>query len=248
MDGPLELAQIGFARELVVESTDRGLLLIFDSEIERDGCSKLMVWDALPSGSDGFVFEAFPAVTLPADAVCGVDEHGLRKGRLTVQGDALRLRVQGSEFCRGLDVDFGYRKVPDRAPSERDILRRYVALFNRRRAPELTSLFAQRATLVEPFSRAAFGVPARHEGRAAIARWFARAFAGSRWSAMRLLEIRPGSLPDSWLMEFQYMDSELSAPFRGRTLFVFGAGQIFLAELQRVEPAVPALTMHGPRR
>lgn len=251
VDGPLELAQLGFSRELFVSRRAKGgWLLTFDSELERDGCSELMVWDAVPTvaGASELQFRGLPAVTLPAEVRCGVAEYGRPLGRMTLAGETLQLQVRDSNFCRGLDVRFRYRRVAPRELTAAEVIRRYVALYNRRAVPELLALFAEDATLVEPLSQATDGRATQHRGRAALRGWFEQAFASAEWSALRLLDLRPGEEPGVIVIDWEYMDPDLAQPLTGQTRFLVGAGQIHVADLQLRAVPVPQIRSRGADR
>lgn len=246
VDGPLDLAQVGFQRDLFLTGDlpgddpvddpgeDEGLLLTFETQLERDGCRTLMLWDAeRRADGDGheYRFRAWPAVVLPAPRVCGVEEHGARAGRITVDGDILTLAVEGSAFCRGFDVFFRFKRTTDRPLSPRDVILRYVAQFNRQDAQAVTELFAPGAVVSEPFSPVSRGSLAEHRGRAAIFSWHADAFASNHWSAMRLVSLDAGEKPGQFRLRWEYMDNLLRRPLQGEYRLQVGERGIERADM-----------------
>lgn len=240
VDGALPLAHLGFERELRTEVHGRRVLMVFDTRLARDDCRELLAWDALYDEEVQYWdFWAPARIVRPVDVACGVMDLGEHGGTLEVDGDELAVTTFRSPWCRGFDASFVYQRVAPRALDERDLLERYVLHFNRRDRAGLTQLFSPQATLLEPFSKTDDGSMQRHVGRRAVLAWHERAFAGSGWSAMRLTDLRRGGDGTTWIADWDYMDSELAEPIRGRTLFVMADRQIFLIELQLVTSPQP---------
>lgn len=255
VDGALPLAQLGFERELFTRVRGQRVQMVFDTRLLRDGCDALLVWDALPDperSSDAqahWDFVGAARVVSPSGATCGVADLGKYGGSLTLVGDELEVVSFQSPWCRGFDARFRYRRVAPRPLTERDLLRRYVAFYNRRDLDALSELFSSSATLLEPFTRTTDGTIERHEGRDAVLSWHREAFASSSWSALRLKDIYTAGDDRTWVIDWDYMDSELATPVSGRNLFVLADGEIFLTEVQLTDVPKPRLEApeNGPQ-
>lgn len=238
-DGPLDLARLGFERELTLDVRGVSLLMTFDSELIVEGCYQTMVWRAEPAlESDAWQVVPEAHVELPLGVECGAREREPMGASLRFTEDLLELVTYDSPWCRGFDARFVYRRAPPRRPTERQLVARYVAHFDRRDAQELSLLFAENASLVEPFSPSQDGNHVRHEGREAIRAYFERAFASTRWLAMRLSALSPVDESGSLIADWQYMDDHLAEPLLGRNLFLIAAGEIYETELQLVSDPV----------
>ena len=79
-------------------------------------------------------------------------------------------------------------------------------------SPESHPRFAT-ASLVEPFTVSDTGDSTRHEGREAVAAWYAQAFEGVPWVGLKLDGVRHEG--DAWIADWEYMDGRLEAPFAG---------------------------------
>jgi hypothetical protein len=146
----------------------------------------------------------------------------------------MELLLVRSQWCGGYDIRLRYRRVPAEPLSDRALIRHYFAHFNRRDAHAVSSLFAATGSLVEPFTATGEGAHRRHAGRKRIRDWYAAAFGGVAWSAIRLTGIAPAGAPDpgQYVATWEYMDSGLEAPIGGRNLFLVAAGEIYETELQ----------------
>jgi ketosteroid isomerase-like protein len=153
-------------------------------------------------------------------------------------GDTLEEIHFGSEWCRGFDVRFSYRRTPPQALDAQQVVRRYLAHWNRRDPRAVASLFASEGVLVESLSRSPDGAPVRHEGRANVEAWLADAFATTPWLAMQLTDIDVRSESQA-TASWRYMDARLAEPVDGRNLFVLAGGEIFATELQLLSSPVP---------
>jgi ketosteroid isomerase-like protein len=239
-DGALPLATHGFERELRIEVRGGALRLTEDSALAEAGCRRSELLRAEPeAGRWGLVLQA--SLTTPADAPCGPRTPALQPAALGLSGDVLEVLQFGSAWCRGYDARFTYRRLAPEALAEDQLLARYYLLFNARDAASLTELFAERASLVEPFTRTDDGLLARHEGRDAIRTWFERAFAAAPRLAIRLTEMRSDE-PGQHVVSWEYMDDQLAEPLRGRNLFVIAAGEIFETQVQLLEAPRPRAT------
>jgi len=242
VDGPLDLAPLGFERELFTEVRNNRVMMTFDTRIPRDRCEALLAWEAQYDPGRGlWAFLSPGRVSLPVDAACGVDETSVEAGMLGLSGDELEVLTFRSPWCRGFDARARYRRVRPRPLAERDQIRRYYAQFNRRDADALARLFSADGVLVEPFSRTSDGTMKRHVGRDAITAWYAQAFASTAWSWLRLRDLhQAGENGETWVAAWDYMDGALAEPIEGRNLFLLAGGEIFMTEVQLVSVARPA--------
>jgi hypothetical protein len=241
-DGPLDLARLGFEREVTldVHGANGGLLLTFDTEIVTQGCSATSVWLATPAGErDLWKLEPQAVVAMPPDGECGARERDSTLGTLRMSSDLFEVVAQGSNWCRGFDARFVYRRAPARRLTARDVVTRYVAHFNRGDAQAIAELFVDSGSLIEPFTRTDDGNYRRHDGRGSVRSWYASAFAAAPWHALRLLSIAPGPAEGHVIADWEYMDAHLSAPFTGRNLFVVAGGEIYETEIQLVTDPTP---------
>jgi hypothetical protein len=248
-DGPLELGQLGFERELAVEVGRDTLLLTFDTAVVTAGCRSTSVV-SVKAAPDADTTQGGPTelyrytpesvVTLPAGTSCGAVETSPALGTLRLAGDQLELVTQGSPWCRGFDARFVYRRSEPKPLLPEQVAARYVAHFDRGDARSVAALFEAAGSLVEPFTRTDDGNYERHEGRAAVQAWLVRSFASTPWHAMRLLALVPGSSSDQLIADWEYMDANLAEPLRGRNLFVIAAGEIYESEIQLTSDPKPA--------
>jgi len=270
VDGPLDLARQGFERTLLAERDSErpgvalpALSFTYETQLAQPQCVSTEVWSISKDadgadGADGiggadatqwqwnFVLDT--AVALPPGAPCGPGlPQGNERGTLNLNGDTLEEVRFGSAFCRGFDVRFVYRRIPARPPTQAELIRLYVAHWNRRDAAAVAALFAQHGTLSEPFSRSTDGLPTRHEGRAQIERWLSDAFVSVPWFALQLSAIETLDEQGQSLALWRYFDPKLAEPLQGRNLFVLAGGEIFASELQLVSEPVAA-TVGGVAR
>jgi hypothetical protein len=240
-DGDVKLGYAGFERDLFVELSAGGLQMMHETRLATEGCAVTGVWQATVSADGGyFRLEPQARVITPAGRPCGVEQESTTEGALRLSGDLLEVVELRSPWCRGFDVRFFYRRVPPRQLTDEEVVRRYVAHFNRRDARAVSELFASSGALVEPFTRTEDGNYARHQGREAVRDWLSRSFDSSAWSAMRLMSVEPGPEAGQLVARWQYMDPHLAKPLEGRNLFVLAAGEIFETEIQLVDDPVPA--------
>jgi ketosteroid isomerase-like protein len=232
VDGVLELAKTGFERSLRSEVHGTSLRFSYDTRVAQPDCVSTEVWTLQPEAAGQWQFTPDAQVSLPAGAPCGAAADTVGHGVIRLTGDTLEELRFGSAWCRGFDVRFLYRRVPNTELTDDQLLRRYFAHWNRRDAPAVAALFAEHGQLVEPFTRAPDGAPVRHEGRAAIETWLASAFATTPWLAFQLRSIEPLTETGQILAVWNYRDARLAEPLAGRNLFVLAGGEIFATELQ----------------
>lgn len=234
-DGALQLGSLGLERTLTVEVTEGALRLTHESQLVTERCRVLDVWSAAPGTSAelwSFVPEA--SVTLPAEVECGPAETESTDGTLRLHGDVLEIVMRRSAWCRGFDARFTYRRSQPTPLTPEGLAARYVAHWNRGDAAAIAHLFIEQGSLIEPFTRTADGRYARLTGRQAVQSWLARAFASSRWQAMRLLSVERSGGEGQWRFDWEYIDDRLAAPLRGRNLLVVAGGEIYETEVQLV--------------
>lgn len=249
VDGVLDLARQGFERTLSTELDGNMLRLTYDSRLAQPQCVSTEVWSARPEAAGQWQFEPGADVHLPADAPCGApSSQSTGHGMIQVNGENLEELRFNSPWCRGFDVRFVYRRIPAPPLTHAEVVRRYVAHWNRRDPRALSELFAPSGTLIEPFTRSPDGLPVRHEGRAEIAAWLTSAFHSVPWLALQLREVETLDERGQVLATWRYFDPKLAEPLAGRNLFVLAGEEIFASELQLVSEPVPApsQTAHEP--
>jgi hypothetical protein len=243
-DGPLDLTSRGFDQQLRVERiSSKELLFLFDSALAAEGCTQTLVWAVTPAlENESWHFVEQARVSLPADAddLCHGSPEPPRTGRLRQAGDLLEVTVFRSDWCRGFDARFVFRRAAPANLSDAEIIRHWAAHFNRRDGGAIAALYAERGSLAEPFSSTIAGVPRRHDGRTAVRNWYVRSFAGLRWLAIRPLSIEPSGEPGHYLVDWQYMDDRLKSPLEGRNLFLIADGEIYQTELQLLSKPIVA--------
>lgn len=246
VDGVLDLARQGFERTLTTEVYGGKLRFTYDTRLAQPECISTEVWSLQPSAAGQWQFTADAEVRLPAEKPCGAASFDTRpndavgQGVVQIAGDTLEELRFGSPWCRGFDARFVYQRIPN-PPLDRDeIIRRYVAHWNRRDAHAVASLFADQGALVEPFTRSNDGLPVRHEGRAKIEAWLSQAFGSVPWFALQLTDIQSFDDNGQSLALWRYFDPGLAEPLYGRNLFVLAGGEIFATELQLVSEPVPS--------
>jgi uncharacterized protein (TIGR02246 family) len=242
VDGPLDLARQGFERTLLLEQEGSGLRFTYETRIAQPACESTEVWSIKPEKASAlWLFVSDADVRLPPDAPCGAPvpvESG--RGLVVVYGDTLEELRFGSPWCRGFDVRFIYQRIPAPPLSQHELVRRYVASWNRRDARAVAELFASNGTLIEPFSLSADGLPVRHEGRAAIENWLKQAFTSVPWLAIQLRELETLDERGQVVALWRYFDPKLAEPLMGRNLFVLAGDEVFTTELQLLSEPVPA--------
>jgi uncharacterized protein (TIGR02246 family) len=242
VDGSLDLARQGFERTLLLEQAGNGLRFTYETRVAQPACESTEVWSVQPEKSGGlYLFVSDSDVRLPPDAACGAAvpvESG--RGLVVVYGDTLEELRFNSPWCRGFDVRFIYHRIPAPALTQHELVRRYVASWNRRDARAIAELFATNGTLIEPFSLSAEGLPVRHEGRAAIEAWLKQAFTSVPWLAIQLREIETLDERGQVVALWRYFDPKLAEPLMGRNLFVLAGDEVFTTELQLLSEPVPA--------
>jgi len=241
VDGVLDLAQQGFERVLRTERFGQQLRFTYDTRLAQPQCVSTEVWSLSPAPAGQWQFAIDADVPLPADQPCGapLPDRGER-GYIHLDGDTLEELRFGSTFCRGFDARFVYRRIPDRQLTREELIRRYVAHWNRRDARAVAALFSRNGTLSEPFTRSNDGLPVRHEGFEQIESWLRLAFDSVPWLALSLREIETLDEQGQSLALWKYFDPKLAEPLHGRNLFVLAGGEIFATELQLMSDPVPA--------
>lgn len=237
VDGGLALDPLGFERTLESDVRGSRVLLTYDTLFADPICVTTEVWSLRPVPGGQWWFSPEARVTQPVRAGCGAHEDAARQGVLRMTGDTLEEIHFGSEWCRGFDVRFMYRRTPVQALDTPQIVRRYFAHWNRRDPRAVASLFASDGVLVESLSRSPDGLPVRHEGRSSVEAWLADSFATTPWLAMQLTDIDVRSESQA-TASWRYMDARLAEPVEGRNLFVLAGGEIFATEVQLLTPPV----------
>jgi len=238
VDGGLPLDALGFERTLRSELRGERVVLTYDTRLAEPACVSTEVWTLSPLAGSQWWFRPEARVTLPPQAECGAREDSARQGVLRMTGDTLEVIHFGSAWCRGFDARFAYRRLEPEQLDAEQLVRRYLAHWNRRDPRAVAGLFAQEGQLVEPFTRSTDGAPVRHTGRANVEAWLADAFSTTPWLAIQLtgIELRSDSQA---IATWRYMDARLAEPLSGRNLFVLAGGEIFATELQLLAPPAP---------
>jgi hypothetical protein len=238
-EAPLDLSPRGFEQELRVMplGADRpGFLLAYDQTFAREQCTQTVLTSATPTSNGEFQLREEQRISVPATPECenAIRPDPPRPGEVRMVGGDLEVLTQRSNWCRGFEVRMVYQPMPPELMREEQILRRYIAFFNQRNVPALAGLFAETGSLLDPFLLSDTGGPTRHEGREAIAAWYAQAFDGVPWVALRLTGTQHEG--DAWAAEWEYMDPRLEAPLAGRTQLTIAAGEIFEAQHALTRP------------
>ncbi|MEM1418151.1 MAG: hypothetical protein AAGH15_24865 [Myxococcota bacterium] len=249
-EGPLELVNFTRAAEVNPATgpggrTEAGFVIVYDhafepgEDDEGPGCRETVVQRATPGAETDQEWAMHEEARVTVGE-CTTRTESDRPGDVRLRGQFLEVYVQRSNWCNGLEVKMVYAPAPPGA-GERDgeqVIRHYVAHWNRRDAQSLTLLFSQNGSLVEPFNRTVTDQPTRHDGRAQIFEWFSGAFSQTPWLALRLIGVEPGAVPGAFTMRWHYMDPRLDAPFGGRNLFTVAGGEIFETEIAITESQV----------
>ncbi|MBN1654077.1 MAG: hypothetical protein JXA30_09895, partial [Deltaproteobacteria bacterium] len=243
IDRPLDLFDRGFEQELRVETRNQGLLLTFDNSFMSEGCEQTIIMAATPALEAGrwqIVEEA--RVALPLDEACFGRPEKVRPGIVRLSGELLELIIYASDWCRGFDVRFAYRSVPNAPLTDHQVMRHYAAHFIRRDPRSIARLFAQTGSLIELSAPPADAEPPRHEGRQAVEAFFQRIFASTRWLAFRLIALEKVKAPGNYMATWDYMDAGLEKPFSGRNLFILAEGEIYQTEVQITTEIVESMS------
>ncbi|MDH5492391.1 MAG: nuclear transport factor 2 family protein [Myxococcales bacterium] len=242
-EGTPDLAESGFAATARVVTDASGLLLVYDERVETIGCDRTVIQRAVPGqGEDAaWSFREIARIALPSDAACTGRPEADRPGDVRLRGQHLEVFIQRSVLCNGLEVRMVWAPVQPTPLSDQELIRHYLAEFSRMDAEAVAALFAEGGSLLEPFNRTETGGPTRHDGRPAIQAWYADAFGNVPWLAIRPLTIRAGEIENQYVVEWEYMDPRLEAPFAGRNLFTVAAGEIFEAEVAITQERVEAI-------
>ena len=239
-EGPLDLGARGFAQFLRIEADNEGLLLTYDQVFGTEECAQTVVQRARPTqNARMWAMTEQARVAQPSTDECFGRMEEERPGEVRRRGELLEVLVQRSMvWCNGLEVRHVYALASPEPLSNDQIVRHYVAHFNRRDPRRVAQLFAASGSLVEPFHVTHTGGPTRHDGREQIEQWY-REVLGSPvdWLAMKLEAVSPSrqGITAGWL----YMDPRLQEPVGGRTHFTIAAGEIFEARVELTsEPAL----------
>jgi hypothetical protein len=238
-EGPLDLSGRGFAQQLRVYADDQGLLLVYDQAFQAERCTHTVVQRARPvAGSREFTMTEEVRVAQPPTEECAGRMEQQRPGEVRRNGEFLEVLVQRSMvWCNGFEVRMVYAPVVPEALHPDQIVRHYVAHFNRRDARGVAALFAETGSLVEPFQLTATGGQSRHDGRVQVQAWYDETFAGVDWLALQLSSVQPGRQDGQFVADWQYIDARIDEPFQGRNHFTIAAGEIFESRIELVGEA-----------
>jgi len=238
-EGPLDLSSRGFEQELRVMplgANRAGFLLVFDQTFAREQCAQTVLLSATPSSNGEFQIREEQRISVPSTPECenAIRPDAPRPGEVRMVAGDLEVLIQRSNWCSGFEVRMVYQELPPEPLREEQILRRYIAFFNRKDVAAIAGLFADTGSLVEPFTVSDTGGPTRHEGREAIAAWYTQSFDGVPWVGLKLTGIRHEA--EAWTADWEYMDPRLEEPFAGKSQFTIAAGEIFEAQLALTRP------------
>jgi len=230
-EGPLDLASRGFHSRLRVKADADGLLLSYDHQL-ADTCAQTVMQRARPGqGQDAaWAMSEVARIAEPATPACMGQADEDRPGDVRMRGELLEVSVQRSRWCNGLEVKMLWAPAVPTPLTDQEVVRHYLAHFQRRDASAVAALFAESGSLVEPFDLTAEGGPTRFEGRPAVEQWYADAFANTPWLALSIDSLEPGAVEGQRIADFQYMDPRLEQPFRARNTFTLAGGEIFEAQ------------------
>ena len=247
-EGPLDLASRGFAAQLhVVEEAGGSLLLIQDHTYADVDCAQTIITRVSPPTTPGELrMEEIARVAVPSTPECFGQPEPPRPGEVRRAGRGLEVLVQRSRWCGGFEVRFAFNPAMPRMLSNDELARHYAVFFSLGDADSLADLFAEVSSLAEPFTTTTAGDPFRHDGREAVRQWFADAFAGTSWRALRITGMSPGATPHEVSMSWEYMDSRLAAPINGQNHFTTAAGEIFETRIELSSAPEVAAPGAGP--
>ncbi len=230
-EGPLDLASRGYSSTLRIAQAGASIDLVYDSAYVEDGCQQTIIQRVSPPEARGDLrMEELARVAVPSTTACFGQPEPPRPGELRRDGRRLEVLVQRSRWCGGFEVRMVFEPMQPTFLGDEEIARRYVAQFTRGDADAISSLFADTGSIVEPFTVTTTGDPYRHDGRAAVRTWFAEAFSGTPWRAMRILGFDHGER--QLVMRWEYMDPRLADPLPGQNAFTIAGGEIFEAQVQ----------------
>lgn len=231
----------GFSQQVQVQSDNEGLLFVYDQTFEGTDCRETVVQRARP-GSDVDAAWNMQEQSRIRLGECSTTPENDRPGDVRMRGQFLEVYVQRSVWCGGLEVRHVYAPTQATEPTGADLAMHYAAHFNRQDARNVTILFSDAGSLVEPFNLTATGGPTRHDGRDDIYRWYQEAFSNTPWLAMRVTNIEDTDTGVN--LHWQYMDPRLDVPFAGVNRFTIAGGEIFESSIEITAQAVedePAL-------
>lgn len=232
-EGPLDLSSKGFAQFLRVDADRQGLVLTYDHVFATENCTQTVVQRARPSRSPRqwtMVEQARVAQPWTEECLGSMEEE--RPGEVRRSGEFLEVLVQRSMvWCNGLEVRMVYAPAAEEPLTSDQLVRHYVAHFNRRDPERVAALFAESGSLVEPFNVNQTGGATRHEGRQAIQAWVEQVLGSPvEWLAMKVESVEPTD--NGAVLTWSYMDPRLEEPMTGKTHFTAAAGEIYEARVE----------------
>lgn len=232
-EAPLDLAARGFESHLRVAESGGALLLYQDQSYASTGCALTVVSRVSSPETPGELHvEEIARVAVPSTPECFGQPEPPRPGEVRRTGRRLEVLVQRSRWCGGFEARFVYEAEMPRLLTNAEVVRHYAVYFSLGDADGIASLFSTVSSLAEPFTTTVTGDPYRHEGRDAVRTWYAEAFAGTAWRALRITGTTPGATEHELTVGWEYMDSRLAGPVTGRNHFTTAAGEIFEARIE----------------
>lgn len=229
----LDLASRGFEDRVRIVEDGPAILLVHDQTYSTTGCALTVVQRVSPPAVPGELdVVEIARVAVPATPECFGQPEPPRPGEVRRDGRRLEVLVQRSRWCGGFEVRFVFEAAMPRLLTNDELVRHYATFFSLGDADAIASLFSTVSSLAEPFTRTETGDPYRHEGRAAVRAWYAAAFEGTAWRALRILGTEPGASEHEIVVSWEYMDSRLVSPVTGRNYFTTAAGEVFESRIE----------------
>jgi hypothetical protein len=265
-EGILDMSVRGFSERLAVHDAPGGLLLVSDRRFEVDGCEQTVRLAAQRSTDvsvgAGWSFQETARVSHPDSPRCERVQQEDTLGEVRMRGAHLELFIRRAPWCGGYEARLVYQRSsaaggqrPDAGShSESDsqaaahrTLRHFIAAFHDRDSLAVAALYAPSGFHEDPQRPDQAGQPTRHEGRVAVAAYFASVFHQVPWLALRLRaatvtgaqagdEEGEGARPSAAAARrvhatVEYMDPRLMSPMTGELLLDLIDGRVFASRL-----------------
>lgn len=254
-EGILDMSVRGFSETLVVEEVPGGLVFVADRHFGADECTQTVRLSATRS-TDALAgalwsFQERSRVSYPDSPRCERITQEDALGEVRMRGANLELFIRRAPWCGGYEARLVYARTTtlgddgaegasgDEAAAR--TLRHFVAAWNDRDALAVAGLYAALGVHEDPHRPDEAGRPTRHQGRAAIAAYFADVFHQVPWLALRLLAahvapVAPGAGESDQRQQVhatvEYMDPRLASPLRGELALELVDGRVFSSRLE----------------
>ncbi|MEZ4255434.1 MAG: hypothetical protein R3A78_06925 [Polyangiales bacterium] len=218
---------------LAVEADGSGLLFVQDRTMERvPACAETIYVRAQPGKAPGeYVLREETRMQASADSACGAPREGDHAAVLRRRGENLEVLMQRAKYwCDGFEARMVYAPATKPVPDDRTLVRHFLGAMARRDANSVASLYAEKGSLVDPYTQTDTGQAARFDGRTMIAAWYTRAFQGTPWVAVQPVATNLGRANGVVFVNWKYMDARLEAPIDVETRLLVATGEIFESE------------------